>query len=101
MLSVVELVDDTVVAEMEVGELAVGVDEIREVHRAARPCRRAADLGDMEFEAVRQIDADTVFGAGHRVPDLLANRLDDARHCEAAAPRLDIDSKPFVGNALN
>ena len=59
MLSVVELVDDTLVAEMEVGELAVGVDEIREVHRAARPCRRAADLGDMEFEAVRQIDADT------------------------------------------
>ena len=33
MLSVVELVDDTLVAEMEVGELAVGVDEIREVHR--------------------------------------------------------------------
>jgi hypothetical protein len=29
MLSVVELVDDTLVAEMEVGELAVGVDEIR------------------------------------------------------------------------
>jgi len=28
-LSVVELVDDTLVAEMEVGELAVGVDEIR------------------------------------------------------------------------
>jgi len=55
----------------------------------------------VEFEAVRQIDADTVFGAGHRVPDLLANRLDDARHCEAAAPRLDIDSKPFVVNALN
>ena len=53
-LSVVELVDDTLVAEMEVGELAVAVlqSELDGARGARRP---AADLGDAELEAMWQI----------------------------------------------
>src|SRR5207247_677000 len=48
------LVDDAFVAEMKVGELAVGVFETGQRDRAARPRRGAAHLGDAVFEAVRQ-----------------------------------------------
>src|SRR5712691_2345801 len=87
------LIDDAFVAKVEVGELPVGVFEPRQRDRPSRPGRRAAHLSDAVFKPVWQFDAGAILGAGHRVADRLADRLDDAGNAEMAAPSLDIDLK--------
>jgi hypothetical protein len=66
------LIDDTLVAEMDVGELGVGVFEVRQRDLSGRPGRAAAGFGDAELDAVGHLDARAVLGAGHRVADRLA-----------------------------
>src|SRR5712691_9120985 len=83
------LIDNAFVAEVEVGELPVGVFEAGERDRAGRVGRGAAHLSDAVFKPVWQFDAGAVLGAGHRVADRLADRLDDAGNAEMAAPSLD------------
>src|SRR5205807_7785183 len=76
---------------MDMGELAVAIFETIQRNRRCRPSRTAADLGNAEFEAVGQIDADAVFGAGYRIADRLTGQLEDPRYADAPPPRLDID----------
>jgi hypothetical protein len=58
------LIDDTLVAEMDVGELGVGVFEVRQRDLSGRPGRAAAGFGDAELDAVGHLDARAVLGAG-------------------------------------
>src|SRR6516164_11410138 len=83
--------DNTLVTEMDVREVDMSVLDAGERDRGSRLCRAAAHLRSAELEAMRQIDADAVLGASHRVADRLADRLDDARHAETTAPGGDID----------
>jgi hypothetical protein len=72
------LIDDAFVAEMDVGELGVGVLEVRQRDLSGRPGRAAAGFGDAELDAFGHLDTRAVLGSGHRVADRLADRLDDA-----------------------
>src|SRR3954447_11522618 len=78
---------------MNVRELPIRAHKVREVDRSTGPGRGAADLGNTEFEPVRQVDAHAVLGAGHRVADRLTDRLNNAGHPEPPPPRLDVHLK--------
>ena len=85
------LIDDALVAEMNVGELGVSVFEVRQRDSSGRPGRAAACFGDAELNAFGRLDTRAVLGSSHWVPDRLADRLDDAGHPNMTAPRFDID----------
>src|SRR5262249_37801551 len=82
------LPDHPAMAQMQLVELAVAVLEL-DPELAVRPRKAAADLGDPELEAVRQVDAHAVLRP-LRVDDRLAARLDQARDGDARAPRGDV-----------
>src|SRR5262249_30576899 len=67
------LVDNALVAEVEMRELTVSADEIGKVNTSGGSGRAAADLGDAELEPVWQIDAHAMLGARYRVLDRLAD----------------------------
>jgi hypothetical protein len=75
---------------MDVGELGMGVFEVRQRNL---PGRAAAGFGDAELDTFGHLDTRTMLGPGHRVSDRLADRLDDAGHPNMTAPGFDIDGK--------
>src|SRR5216684_6804023 len=85
------LVDEALVAEVEVRELPVGVFEAGQRDRGSGRGGGTAHLGDAVLEAMRQVDAHTMLGTSHWVADRLADRLDDAGYPKPAAPCLDVD----------
>src|SRR5437868_3467504 len=76
---------------MNMGELTVGTLQIIKRDGTCGASGGAADLRDAELETGGEIDAHPVFGAGYRVADRLANRLDNPGHLEMAAPCFDVD----------
>src|SRR5215471_3108666 len=85
------LIDDPFVAELDVGELGVGVFEVRQRDLSCRPGRAAPGFGDTELDTVRRLDTRAVLDPGHRVADRLADRLDEAGHPNMTAPSFDVD----------
>src|SRR5437763_10734854 len=83
--------DDTLVAEMQASELSVCLFETGNRDRRGGPSGGAAHLRDPVLEPVREIDADAMLVASHRVADRLTDRLNDTGHPDAPAPCLDID----------
>src|SRR5580692_7383026 len=77
-------------AEMDVGELPVGVGEI-DFDGAGDLRPTAPHLGDRVLEPLGQLDARLMLVAGHRIADRLAAALDHARHFETGDAALDVD----------
>src|ERR1700712_2444387 len=65
------LVQPSLVAEMEMRELAIGVFEI-ERDRAVGPTGTAGDLCQTKLKAFREVNANPMLSAGDRVADRLA-----------------------------
>src|SRR4029077_14716634 len=84
---------------MDVGELGVGVFEVRHRDLSGRPGRAAVSFGDAELDAVGHLDARAVLGPGHRAADRFADRLDDAGHPDMTAPGFDIDGDSIGRNS--
>src|SRR5882672_2078063 len=77
-------------------ELAVGVIEF-EPDRGSSNAARTADLGDLELDAVRNVDAYAVLLAGGRALDRSALRLEHSRDQHAGGACLDVH---FILDAL-
>jgi len=81
--------DHSVIVEVKTSELTVARLQI-ETNVSLRPGGTAANLGDLVFESVRQIDAGPRLSSGYGIPDRLADALhhqyvllpvlDDAKH---------------------
>src|SRR5207237_8212863 len=87
------VISDTLVAEINPGELGMRVFEVRQRDLPSRPGRAAACFGDSELDTFGHLDTRTMLGPGHRVSDRLADRLDDSGHPNMTAPGFDIDGK--------
>src|SRR5204863_4529005 len=75
---------------MDVGELGMGVFEVRQRDLPGRPGRAASGFGDAELDTVGHLDTGTMIGPGHRVSDRLARGFEDTGHLEMPAPGFDI-----------
>src|SRR5579862_5640171 len=89
-VSLMSLFYDAALAEIDVGELRVGIGEL-DRHRLRYGGPATPHLGKRIFESVRDIDAHAIFRAGDRILDRLATTLGDAAHGQPALAGVDID----------
>src|SRR5580692_3624393 len=89
-VSLMSLLYDAALAEIDVGELRVGIGEL-DRHRLRYGGPAAPHLGERIFESVRDIDADAILRAGDRILDRLAAALGDAAHDQPALTGVDVD----------
>src|SRR4029453_10526960 len=81
---------DAALAEMNLGELGVGVGEFQP-DRAGGLAPAAPDFGERVFEPVDHVDADAVLRAGHRIEDWLTAAFGHAGHHQARLSRGDVE----------
>src|SRR5690242_9483028 len=87
---------DAVLAEMQLGELAIGIGEIKR-YGALRLRPTAAHFCAQVFEPVRQVDSATEFLAGDRIDDRFAPLFDQTRYRQPCAAPLHVDREVDVG----
>src|SRR5439155_9464357 len=85
------VISDTLVAEMDVGELGMRAFEVGQRDLPSDPGCAAAGFGYAELDTFGHLNTRTMLGPGHRVADRFADRLYDAWHPKITAPGFDID----------
>src|SRR5580692_3912806 len=91
-VSLMSLFDDAALAQIDVGELRVGVGKF-ERHRVRNGVPAASHLGKRILKSVRDIDADAILCAGDRILDRFAATLGNAAHHQPALAGVDVDVK--------
>ena len=79
-------------AEMDLGELGIGIDEI-ELDWARRLGPATSNFGKRVFKPVHHVDAHAVFGASHRIENWLAAALGHVLDNQVSAPSRMSDLK--------
>src|SRR5947208_5410453 len=77
--------------KMEGGELRVFTLDLNLHRSAGGPARRAADLCDLIFEAVRQANLSSELGSAHGIADWFAGRFDVTGDAKLTTPPVDVD----------
>src|SRR5262249_10585491 len=92
----VALMHDAALAEMNFGELAVGVGKLQP-DRARGLAPAAPDFGKGVFEPIDHVDAHAMLGPRHRIEDRLTAAFRHSRHDQARLSGGYIDLKVYRG----